>query len=78
MSNCKVCGGFASFYEGVHLCTHCRELESMAERVIHKNPEKARVFFRDMVVKAGQTLRAESSQQEGREKKPSRSETNMI
>jgi hypothetical protein len=57
MSNCKVCGGFASFYEGVHLCTNCRELKSMAERVIHKNPEMARVFFRDLVIKAGQTLR---------------------
>jgi hypothetical protein len=58
MSNCRVCGGFASFYEDVRLCTHCRELESMAERVIHKNPEMARIFFRDLVIKAGQTLRA--------------------
>jgi hypothetical protein len=30
----------------------------MAERVIHKNPEMARIFFRDLVIKAGQTLRA--------------------
>jgi hypothetical protein len=61
MSNCKVCGRYASFYDGVRLCTDCRELESMAEKVIHKNPERARVFFRDLVIKAGQTLRAESS-----------------
>lgn len=61
MSNCKVCGGFASFYEGVPLCTNCLELETMAEKVIHKNPEKARIFFRDLVIKAGQTLRAESA-----------------
>ena len=65
MSNCMVCGGFASFYEGVRLCADCRELQSMAEKVIYKNPEKARVFFRDLVIKAGQTLRGESSRWQG-------------
>ena len=72
MSNCKVCGGFASFYEGIRLCTRCKELESMAEKVIQKNPEMARVFFRDLVIKAGQTLRAEYSREEGRERKNNR------
>jgi hypothetical protein len=62
MNNCIVCGIYASNNDD-RLCNNCREMQSLAERLIYKNPEKARVFFRDMVIKAGQTLRAQSTSQ---------------
>jgi len=62
MKNCRVCGSYDSNNDD-RLCNHCREIQSLAERLIYKDPKKARVFFRDMVIKAGQTLRAQSTSQ---------------
>ena len=59
MNTCRVCGGPAS-NDGDRLCNHCREMEFKAKRFIQENPELARRFFRDLVIKAGQSLRAET------------------
>jgi hypothetical protein len=59
MNNCRVCGGPAG-NDGDHLCNQCRELESKAERFVKTRPRQALEFFRDLVILAGQTLRAEA------------------
>ena len=64
MKKCQVCGTCAIKLDN-ELCDNCREMEFAAEKIINTNPEKARTFFRDLVIKAGQTLRARSSMQKG-------------
>jgi hypothetical protein len=61
MNNCKVCGGSAG-NDGDHLCNRCRELASRAEKLIQTRPRQALEFFRDLVIEAGRTLRAETNQ----------------
>lgn len=61
MNECKVCGISPIKFDDDRFCNNCQKLGSMAENFIHTNPEKARVFFRDLVIKAGQTLRARAS-----------------
>ena len=57
MNTCRVCGDSTDGY-GDHLCQKCREFESRAERFIQSRPRQALEFFRDLVILAGRTLRA--------------------
>jgi hypothetical protein len=57
--SCKVCGSSAND-DSERLCNNCRELESKAESLIQTNPRQALEFFRDLVIMAGRTLRAET------------------
>jgi hypothetical protein len=56
MNKCSICDGSTNKV-GKNLCNHCRDLKFKAERFIRANPERARIFFRDLVIEAGQTLR---------------------
>jgi hypothetical protein len=67
MNTCRACGGPTS-KEVDLLCNFCRDLESKAEIFIHTRP-RPREFFWDLIIMAGQTLRAEADRKEGGQKR---------
>jgi hypothetical protein len=58
MNKCRLCGGPNN--DGDRLCNFCLDLQSKAEIFIQTRPRQAHEFFRDLVIMAGRTLRAEA------------------